>query len=439
MNKQRIIHIKVDELIPYASNARTHSHDQVSQIAASIREFGFTNPILVQDDNTIIAGHGRLMAANKLGMNEVPCIKLSHLSDAQARALVLADNKLALNAGWDDAMLSAEIARLNEDDFDVSLTGFSDEDLSGLVDDPEQSDIDAEPQMDKADELREKWGTDLGQIWQLGDHRLMCGDSTSDQAVTMLMDGATADLVFTSPPYGQQRDYRDGSTEKVSEWDTLMHGVFSSVQANSKTQILVNLGLIHTEGEWDPYWSAWVETMRNDGWRRFGWYVWDQGSGLMGDWNGRLGPSHEWVFHFNRESVRPRKWVEKKDENIKDRTGGGGLRKKDGSIGAVSSGSKFLSTHKIPDSVIRISRNATIDMARESHPATFPIQLPEYFIKSWDGNVYEPFCGSGTTIIACERLGRKCYAMELSPAYVAVAIQRWADATGNEPKMIHRG
>lgn len=160
----------------------------------------------------------------------------------------------------------------------------------------------------------------------------------------------------------------------------------------------------------------------------------------MGDWNGRLGPSHEWVFHFNKESVKPNKWIDKKPESTKrNRENTGGLRKKGGNIGCVTSPDAFNQLTKIPDSVVRVSRNATIDMARESHPATFPIQLPSYFIKSWDGLVYEPFCGSGTTIIACEQLGRSCYAMELSPAYVAVAIQRWADATGKEPKLIDRG
>jgi 16S rRNA G966 N2-methylase RsmD len=188
----------VTDLIPYIANSRTHSDAQVAQIAASIKEFGWTNPILVSGDDSIIAGHGRLMAARKLGMEEVPVIVLDHLSKSQQRALVIADNQLALNAGWNMDMLKAEIEDLQLDDFDLNILGFDDKFLDGLLE-PEPTagltDEDAVP------EVPETPKTVLGDVWVLGNHRLMCGDSTSIDAGEKLMDGLLADLVFTDPPY----------------------------------------------------------------------------------------------------------------------------------------------------------------------------------------------------------------------------------------------
>ncbi len=189
---------EIADLIPYAANSRTHSDTQVAQIAASIREFGWTNPILVSGDGTIIAGHGRLLAARQLGMGEVPVIVLDHLSEAQRKALVIADNKLALNAGWDEGLLSTELAGLNELGFDLSVIGFSTDELSALLaDDPTEglTDEDAVP------EVPVQPVTVEGDVWLLGRHRLMCGDSTSIDAVERLMDGRKANICFTSPPY----------------------------------------------------------------------------------------------------------------------------------------------------------------------------------------------------------------------------------------------
>jgi ParB-like chromosome segregation protein Spo0J len=191
----------VTDLIPYIANSRTHSDAQIAQIAASIKEFGWTNPILVSGDDSIIAGHGRLMAARKLGMEEVPVIVLDHLSKSQQRALVIADNQLAMNAGWDMDMLKAEIEDLQLDDFDLSILGFDDKFLDGLLE-PEPTagltDEDAVP------EVPETPKTVLGDVWVLGNHRLMCGDSTSIDAVDKLMDGAKADYgVHRSTLWGQ--------------------------------------------------------------------------------------------------------------------------------------------------------------------------------------------------------------------------------------------
>jgi len=400
MNKQTIVHIKTEKLIPYASNARTHSNDQVAQIAASIREFGFTNPLLVRDDNTVIAGHGRLLAANKLGLNEVPCIKLSHLSDAQARALVLADNKLAMNAGWDTATLAAEIDRLTDDGFDLSITGFSDEDLSELVDLEPESDADAEPQMDKADELREKWGTKLGQVWQLGEHRLMCGDSTDADSVAQLLGDIKPQLMVTDPPYGVEYD---------PSWR-------ADAGINKNNQ---KMGKVENDDNADWTWS-WV-----------------------------LFPGDvAYVYHAGVHSATVQHSLEKAEFNVraqiiwaKDRMAlsrGDYHWQHEPCWYAVRKGRKG---HRTKDrKQTTLWEIPSRDDSGHGHGTQKPVECMSRPIRNHTcTEVYEPFCGSGTTIIACEQLNRKCFAMELSPAYVAVAIQRWADATGKEPKLIVDG
>lgn len=415
--------LPIDTLIPYARNSRTHSDEQVAQIAASIREFGFTNPVLIDADGGLIAGHGRVMGARKLGLADVPCIRLSHLSEAQRRAYVIADNKLALNAGWDDAMLALELRDLQGMDFDLSLTGFENDDITALL-----AGLDATPEgatdADDVPPLHADVVTQPGDVWVLGKHRVMCGDSTDPGSVALLMSGEKADLCFTSPPYGNQRDYTTGG---ISDWDKLMQGVFACIPINESGQVLVNLGMIHRENEWIPYWDEWIEWMRTNGWRRFGWYVWDQGPGLPGDWNGRLAPSHEFIFHFNKTSKRPKKTEECKHAGTKHT--GTGLRSKDGSLGTYAHGAKNVQDTKIKDSVFRIMRHKArgIECA---HPAVYPVDLPSHAMEMWPGLCYEPFSGSGTTIIAAEQTGRRCYAMELSQQYVDVAVRRWQQYTG---------
>ena len=193
--------VKLDALIPYARNSRTHSDAQVAQIAASIKEFGFTNPVLIDETGSIIAGHGRVMASRKLALADVPCIRLSHLTAAQKRAYIIADNKLALNAGWDDEMLRLELSDLKGLDFNLDLTGFSTDEINQLLT-PEQ--VEGLTDEDAVPEIPVDPVTKLGDVWLLGKHRVMCGDSTSIDAVEKLMDGQKADLVFTDPPYGMK-------------------------------------------------------------------------------------------------------------------------------------------------------------------------------------------------------------------------------------------
>ena len=419
---------RVEDLVPYARNARTHSDGQVAQIAASIREYGWTNPVLVDGNRGVIAGHGRLLAARKLGLTEVPVIELAHLTETQKRAYVLADNRLALSAGWDEDLLKIELGDLRLDGFDVGLTGFGTEELDAILgsvaNDP---DVDSDED-DAADDVPEPAidpAGRVGDLWLLGEHRLLCGDSTDPAAVARLMGDDRAALLFTSPPYGNQRNYTTGG---IGDWDVLMRGVFSSVAGvmTADGQVLVNLGLVHRDNEVQPYWQEWLEWMRSQNWRRFGWYVWDQGPGLPGDWNGRLAPSFEFVFHFNRSFRKPNKiipcvWAGHVNSEK------GGLRTKDGKVGAWTHAGLGVQETRIPDSVLRITRHKARGIETE-HPAVFPTALPAFLMNAYSepGDViYEPFSGSGSTIVAGQQTGRRVYAIELAPAYVDVTLRRF--------------
>jgi len=413
----------IDRLKPYERNARTHSDAQVSQIAESIREFGWTVPVLATKEGRIIAGHGRVEAARALGLDRVPVMVAEGWTGAQVRAYTLADNRLALNAGWDDEILAVELDDLRDLGVDLESLGFSGQELNDLIGTPNTGLSDS-ALADEVPPVPDDPTSRSGDLWFMGGHRLLCGDSTSPDAVARLMNGSKAGLCFTSPPYAQQRDY----TKSITDWDGLMRGVFGCLPMTELGQVLVNLGLVHRDREWWPYWESWVEWMRANGWKRFGWYVWDQGFGLPGDWNGRLAPSHEFVFHFNRESVAPAKWIDKQPENIKPRNKGEStMRGKDGKTKPFTNPEASGQPTKIPDSIIRVGRQVGSD----GHPAQFPVGLPAFVMQSWpDGICYEPFIGSGSSMIAAESTGRACYGMELAPEYVDVAVLRWQQFTG---------
>ena len=419
----------IDALIPYARNARTHSEAQIAQIAASIREFGFNNPVLVDGRHGVIAGHGRILAARQLGMTELPVIELAHLTETQKRAFILAENKLTERAGWDDELLSLELAELEAAGIDLELTGFDDGEIDTLL--AKAGDDDA-PADDSADEVPETPGqpvSRVGDIWLLGQHRLICGDAADSSVITGLMDGETGSLCFTSPPYGNQRDYASGG---VKDWDALMRDVFARLPLDRDGQVIVNLGLIHRDNEVVPYWDGWLSWMCSQGWRRFAWYVWDQGPGMPGDWNGRLAPAFEFIFHFNREARRPNKIVPCKhageDSHLRADGSSTAMRKKDGEVGGWSHAGQPTQDTRIPDSVIRIMRHKGKIGQDIDHPAVFPVALPEHIMAAFSNPgdvVFEPFNGSGTSLLAAERTGRRCRAIEIAPEYVDVAVRRF--------------
>ena len=424
----------LDRLKPYQRNARTHSDTQVAQIAASIVEFGFTAPLLVSDDGGILAGHGRLAAARKLDLDAVPVVVLDHLTPTQRRAYILADNQLALQAGWDQELLAVELADLSAAGFDLALTGFSDEELADLLGDIEEAERAdeaapiAEPEDEDIPEAPANPVSQPGDIWQLGAHRLICGDSIDPAVVAALMAGDRASLCFTSPPYGQQRNYTQG----IADWDALMRGVFANLPMADDGQVLVNLGLIHRDNEVIPYWDGWISWMRTQGWRRFGWYVWDQGPGMPGDWAGRLAPSFEFVFHFNRQSRKPNKIVPCKhagqDSHLRADGSSTAMRGKDGEVGGWTHAGQPTQDYRIPDSVIRVMRHKGKIGRDIDHPAVFPVALPEHILLAYSDPgdlVFEPFGGSGTTILAAQKTGRQARAIELAPSYTDVAVKRF--------------
>lgn len=426
----QIIYCDTNSLVPYINNARTHTDEQVAQIAASIKEFGWTNPILTDGTNGVIAGHGRLLAARKLDIAEVPCVALDSLTEAQRKAYVLADNKLALNAGWDNALLGMELSALQAMDFDLSLTGFSDLELDALVVDRTEGLADP----DEVPEPPEDPIAKPGDLWICGNHRVLCGDSTSAGDVGRLFDGGVADLLFTSPPYAQQRDY-GVAKDAVQDWDGLMNGVFSVMPVKDGAQVLVNLGLVHDHGRVNSYWDTWLQYMDENGWPLFGWYVWDKGFGAPGNWHGRLAPSHEFVFHFAKSASQSNKWVEKQEKYVKARRKDPQFRQKDGSLKKATSPLASLQKNKVADSVIRVTPEMARGTHTKGHPAVFPVALCEYIYKSFakvGDIIYEPFCGAGTSVVACEQFGAKCYGMEIDPAYVDVIVTRWQNFTGQE-------
>lgn len=431
--------VDIDFVMFDPANVRKHGERNLETIKASLARFGQQKPVVVGRGNVVLAGNGTLAAARALGWDEIKIVR-TDLTGTDATAYAIADNRSAELAEWDDQSLAETLRALQSEDFDLDAVGYTDAEVDALIDglgdsllEGDGAEEDGGGQVDRADELQAKWKTATGQLWVIpsvtgkGDHRLLCGDSTKAEDVARVMGGKKADLCFTSPPYGQQRDY----TKEIGDWDALMRGVFAALPMADAGQVLVNLGLIHRDGEWIPYWDGWIEWMRQQGWRRFGWYVWDQGFGLPGDWNGRLGPSHEFVFHFNRKSVRPEKFVDKQPENVKElKPGEASMRRKDGKCVGFSNLTASLQPTKIPDSVIRITRmqgGHGID-----HPALFPVGLPVFAMSAWPGVLFEPFCGSGTTIVAAEQLGRLCHAIELAPKYVAVILERLADM-GLEP------
>jgi DNA modification methylase len=353
----------------------------VAQIAASIKEFGWTNPILVSGDDSIIAGHGRLMAARKLGMEEVPVIVLDHLSKSQQRALVIADNQLALNAGWNMDMLKAEIEDLQLDDFDLNILGFDDKFLDGLLEPEPKAGLTDE---DAVPEVPETPKTVLGDVWVLGNHRLMCGDSTSIDAVDKLMNGTKADMVFTDPPYGV--DYKGINNDDRSGLDGLLRGAFSSYLATSKSG--ASIYVFHSDKCADIFHSVFRE-----------------------------------FFHFSSMVI----WA--KNSLTLSRTDYQSQHEPC-LYGWMKGGTHTFYGDRKQVSVWRFDKERV-----EGHTTPKPVALIERALSnsSKGGDIVSDlFGGSGSTMIACEKTNRHSRMMELDPKYCDVIVKRWQEFTGKE-------
>jgi DNA modification methylase len=388
--------VGIDGLIPYALNSRTHSDAQVAQIAASIKEFGFLNPIIIDGENGIIAGHGRVLAAQKLGMSELPVVEADHLTDAQRKAYVIADNRLALNAGWDNQVLTTELTALQELDFDLDLLGFDGKELAELLK-PEV--VEGQTDEDEVPEPPEDPVTKPGDIWILGNHRLMCGDSTSVDAVEKLMDGHKADMVFTDPPYGvsyegghnkKKRGQIIADSLKGDDLTGLFYGALSSALPNTKDGAAFYVW--YASGKSVETYSALANlplTLR----AVIQWYKVKSG---LGAFMSQYIPNCEPCMYLHKQGKSPSWYGPTTEKTVWE-------QKKE-------------------------QRN-------DFHPTQKPVELPARAIanSSKQGDeILDLFGGSGSTLIACEKSSRDCRMMELDPKYCDVIIKRWQDFTGQE-------
>jgi DNA modification methylase len=425
------------DLRAHPHNYNRHPPKQIKRIASSLRKFGQVRSIVVWQ-NTILAGHGVVDAARSMGWTDIAADVLpDEYPEHLALAYVAADNELARLGDPDQAALAAIIEQSRAIDAELlEAIGYDDAELAKLVREAglDRNELeDAEPQIDRAEELRQKWGVESGQLWQLGEHRLICGDCTDAAVVERVMGGEKARLVFTSPPYADQREYTIGKFD----WLALANNMFDALPMGNPCDVIINLGLSYKDGKINQYWQPWLEHCEAGGLPLYGWYVWDKGRGFPGEWNGRLAPSHEWLFHFSIGRKSANKWIDKAESSFerlkyKKTTQ---QRATDGKWRPPSSIEAMHQPTKIPDSVVRVWPDTK---GVDDHPAIFPVELPMFVAKTWSDNddlVYDPFSGSGTTLIACEQLGRRCRAVEIAPGYVAVALERWATATGKTPTL----
>jgi len=393
-----INYISTDVLIPYVNNSRTHSDKQVTEIASSIKEFGFTNPVLIDKENTIIAGHGRLLASKKLGLKEVPTILLENLTEAQKKAYIIADNKLALNAGWDEELLSIELKELDELGYDTSLTGFSEDELSDILDKPISKGLTDEDEVpEDVEPIVEK-----GDIWQLGNHRLMCGDSTILNNYEKLLKENKADLLITDPPYNVNYEGKDKNKLTIKN-DSKNDDDFLQFLKDAFINCAINLKLgcsfyiFHS----DWYGLEFRQSIKNSNLELKQNLIWEKNSMVMGrqdyQWQHepclygwKRGASHSWY------SDRKQTTIIKYDRPSKSKL----------------------------------------------HPTMKPVGLIEYLIKNsskQEDIILDPFLGSGTSLMACEKQGRICYGIELDPKYCDVIIKRWENFTGKKAERIENG
>jgi DNA modification methylase len=417
--------LKLSQIKPNPQNPRRIGKTEMERLVKSLQEFPEMmelREIVIDENNIILGGNMRYRALKQIGEKECVAKIVTGLTPEQKREFVIKDNSAF--GSWDMDALANAWGDLPLIDWGVDipadwLTG------GAGTGDP----ADAEPQIDRAEELNKTWGVKSGDLWQIGEHRLLCGDSTKAEDVGRIMGGEKADLCFTSPPYAAQREYHIGDFD----WLKLMTGV--SEQAISacreNASILVNLGLVHVDGKVSRYWEPWIDWMEENGQPLYGWYVWNKQNGLMGDWHGRLAPAHEWLFHFANKPARANKTAATKYSESgvthykKDKVG---LRKKDGKLNGFTMAGQSVNATKVIDSVIRCQPQRG---GIPGHPAPFSVEFATILAEVYsakNGIIYDPFLGSGTTMVACQNLNRKCRGIEISPDYCAVILQRMTDA-----------
>ena len=429
--------IDISVLIPYARNARTHSNEQIAQIAGSIKEFGFNNPVLIDKDNGVIAGHGRLAAARKLNLKEVPCIRLEHLTETQRKAYILADNRIALNSGWETNLLSLELSELLDGGVDLESLGFDANEIDALLNKTEETE--GLTDEDEVPEAPSEPITKPGDIWVLGKHRLMCGDCKSLADVDKVVNGRKINLVVTSPPYAAQREYDASSKfkpinpdEYVSWYQDVASNImvhladdgsyFCNIKPNAegiKRELYVfDLVLSH---------------VRDWGWNFADEFCWER-AGIPQQVSRRFKNQFEPIYHFTKGEwkFRPDEVKHKSKAVPKAKGKGAGdtnAAKRQGHVSAVD-GNEINEGMAYPG-----NRLPTFQSEALGHPAAYPVGLAEFFIKAYtDGGdlVFDPFMGSGSTLIAAEKNGRAACGTELSPFYTDLIVKRWEAFTGKQ-------
>lgn len=383
--------IATDKLIPYVNNARTHSEEQITKLRSSLREFGFINPVIIDGANNIIAGHGRVMAAKAEGIAEVPCVLVDYLTEAQKKAYILADNRMALDAGWDEELLRIEIESLQGADFDIAMTGFSDDEIADLFagDDKSEAkddDFDLNAALEKASFVEK------GDVWTVGKHRLMCGDATSADDVTILMDGKRANLLLTDPPYGVSFKSSDGLTIQN---DSIKGDEFYTFLLNSFKNVVTHLEqgaagyVFHADTEGLNFRKAFQDA----GFHLAGCCVWVKNSLVLGrsdyQWQ------HEPVLYGFLKNGKHKWFSDRKQTTV---------------------------------------WNFDKPKRNKNHPTSKPLDLLGYPIgnsSQENAIVVDTFGGSGSTMMACEQMNRSCYMMELDPKYASVILRRYVELAGN--------
>lgn len=391
---RRYENVEIEKLKPYKNNARTHSDEQIEKIAKSMKEFGFINPVLVDGNLNVIAGHGRILGAKKLGMKEVPCLFIEDLTEEQKRAYIIADNRLAEDAGWDKELLKIELEDLKNMNFDITLTGFELEDFDFSMDETEV----IEDEFDET--VPEEPTSKKGEIYKLGKHFLMCGDSTDINDVEKLMNGVKADMLLTDPPYNVDYEGGTGLTIQNDNMDDETFREFLRVSffnANSVMKEGAVFYIWHADSEGYNFRGA----CHDIGWKVRQCLIWCKNTLVMGRQD----------YHWKHEPCL---------------------------YGWKEGASHLWASNRKQTTVLEFDRPSV----SKEHPTMKPVGLFDYLIKNntkKDDIVLDLFAGSGTSIIACEQNGRIAYSMELDPKYVDVIISRWEKLTGQQAERIENG